>query len=162
MVTRSRIVFKGPDVRAPVPREDTLIAPDPLSALRSQSDEPLYVLKTVFPFVLFTDKVIIRPNHVDVITGIFFGSATSTRLLVRDIRQVEVQFNPIFATLEIIPLGPLEQMMRVAFLWKEEAKKARRIVAGLMETHRNNVDLSRYSPKELVTAVEEVGKASEV
>ncbi len=135
--------------------------PDPLPELLQEANEPLYVIKTVFPFVLFTDKVIIRANHIDVIHGLFFWSATSTRVQLPDIRQVSIQYNPFFATLEIIPQGPLEQTLQIVFLWKHQAKKARRILAGLMEGHQKHVDFSKYTNGSLVRAMEQLGKAME-
>ena len=135
--------------------------PDPLPELLREANEPLYVIKTVFPFVLFTDKIIIRANHVDVIHGLFFWSAISTRIQVPDIRQVSIQFNPIFATLEIIPQGPLEQTLQITFSWKRQAKKARRILAGLMESHQKEVDFSKYTNGSLVRAMEQLGTATE-
>lgn len=135
--------------------------PDPLDVLIHQSDQPLLVVQTIFPFILFTDKVIIRTNHVDIVRGIFFWSATTTRIQISDIRQVEVQFNPFFASLEIIPQGPLEQTFKVRFLWINDAKKARRIISGLLESHESKIDLSRYKNNELVEAMEKVGKAKE-
>jgi hypothetical protein len=135
--------------------------PDPLVALVRDADKPLYVTQTVFPFVLFTDKVIIRANHLDVVIGVFFWSAISTRVQISDIRQVTLEFNPFFATLEIVPQGPTEQTLRVAFLWKHQAQKARRIIAGLMEAQRNNVDVSKYKNGEFIYAMELLGKAKE-
>ncbi len=134
---------------------------DPLPKLLQESEAVLYTLESVFPLTLFPDKIIIRANHVDVISGIFFGSAVSTRVQISDVRQVDVQFNPLFATLEIIPQGPLEQTMRVSFLWKDHAKKARRILGGLVESHLKKVDFSKYGSEELTSAMEELGKARE-
>jgi len=160
MVRHKGIIFAA---ESPPPSVDpTEVAPiDPLPQLIRESDVPLFTLKTVFPFVLFTDKIIIRVNHIDVVHGVFFWSATSTRLQLQDIRQVTLQFNPFFATLDIVPQGPLEQTMTISFLWKEEAKRAKRIIAGLMEGHLKKVDFSQYHSQELMNAVEDLGKASE-
>lgn len=160
MVQRGGTIFAAASALPQRARTQS-VAPDPLPELISESTTPLYVLQTVFPFVLFTDKVIIRTNHVDVIRGVFFWSAVSTRVQITDIRQVSIEFNPFFATLDIIPQGPLEQTLSVAYLWKSQAKKARRIIAGLMESHQNRVDFAKYNRPTLVRSIEELGKARE-
>lgn len=111
--------------------------------------------------MLFPDKIIIRTNHIDVIRGVFFWSAASIRMQIQDIRQVSVRYNPFFATLEIVPQGPREHSLEVNYLWKSEAKKARRIVAGLIESHEKKVDFAKYTLGSLVPAMEKIGQAME-
>jgi hypothetical protein len=130
----------------------------PLPQLVDESRDILFTLSTVFPFILFTDKVVIRKNHVDVVRGIFFGSASTTRIEIADIKQVTTVYNPFFAALEIIPQGPLEHIFRISFLWRGNAMKAKRLISGLMESHQKKVDLSAYSGAELLNALEQIGK----
>lgn len=129
-----------------------------LPQLYKDAQEVLYVISSVFPFKFFADKIIIRKNHLDVIRGIFFWSGTVTRVQIQDIRQVQLQYNPFFATMEILPQGPLEDIVHVAILWKKEAERAKRIISGLYECHLQHVELSHYPRKELLAYLEEIGK----
>jgi hypothetical protein len=139
------------------PRDGKASVPDPLPELLRESHEPLLIIQSVFPFTLFPDKIVVRVNHIDVVEGMFFGSATNTRLLLPDIRQVEVQFNPFFGTLEIFPLGPMEQLITIRYLKRSDAMLARRIIAGLMIAHKKRVDFSRYNHATLLHTMEELG-----
>ncbi len=134
---------------------------DPLPKLFLEAQEVLYSLSTIFPFVLFPDKIIIRAHHVDVMRGIFFWSGSTTRIQIADIRQITLQYNPFFATMEIIPQGPLEQTFIVPFLWKYQATRAKRIIAGLIECHEKNIDFSPYSKQELLDYLVRIGRARE-
>lgn len=144
------------------PRPPSPVSPvEGLPLLYSEAHEVLYSITNVFPFVLFRDKIIIRRNHLDVVMGIFFWSASTTRVQVPDIRQVTLMYNPFFATMEIIPQGPLEQTLQVSFLRKNQAIRAKRLLAGLVECHQLKVDFSKYTKKQLVAYLEEIGKARE-
>lgn len=145
-------IFRRPQKTGPV---------EGLPKLYAEAQEVLYSVVTVFPFVFFPDKIIIRPNHVDVAKGIFFLSGTTTRVQIPDIRQISIQYGPLFATIEIIPQGPLEQTLWVSFLWRKQATRAKRLIVGLLECHQKNVDFSKYSRKELLAYLEEIGKARE-
>ncbi len=130
-----------------------------LPQLSREASAVLYSLSSVFPFDLFPDKIIIRLNHVDVIHGIFFWSGATDRIQVIDIRDVGVQYNPIFAKLTITPVGPPNITLNVKFLWRYQAMRAKRILLGILECHRQQVDLSKYSTKELLRYVEKIGRA---
>lgn len=159
---RSRIasIFSHKSV-APVSNESVDAQVVPLPQLVDESRDILYTLTTVFPFILFTDKIVIRINHIDVVRGIFFGSASTTRIEIADIKQVTTTYNPFFAALEIIPQGPLEQVFRISFLWRGHAMRAKRLISGLMESHQKKVDLSTYTRKDLYNALEQIGKTRE-
>ena len=98
---------------------------------------------------------------MDVIVGLFFGSGTSTRIQIQDIRQITLQYNPFFAKIEIIPQGPLEQTLILNFLPKEQAMWAKRLISGLIECHQKNVDFSKYSKEQLLAYLKEIGKSRE-
>lgn len=158
MVQFGGTIFRWPRKTAQSVPSDT---PAGLPRLYSEAQEILYSLSNVFPFVLFPDKIIIRPHHVDVVIGIFFWSGTTTRIQIQDIRQVTLQYNPFFATIEIIPQGPLEQTVVVRYLPKQQATLAKRIITGLVECHQQNIDLSKYTPRQLLAYLEQIGTARE-
>lgn len=147
---------------SPVP--DPTIKPDQdppkLPQLTQQASAVLYSLSSVFPFDLFPDKIIIRLNHIDVVHGIFFWSGTTDRIQVIDIRDVSVQYNPFFGRLKIIPVGTPDNTLSVKFLWRHQALRAKRIILGLLECHRQHVNLSKYSRQQLLAYVEKIGRAA--
>lgn len=160
MTSFRNTIFQWPRKSLPTIQPATETSPA-LPHLYSEAQEILYSVTTVFPFVLFPDKLIIRPNHVDVIVGLFFGSGTSTRIQIQDIRQVTLQYNPFFAKIEIIPQGPLEQTLLLNYLPKQQAMWAKRLISGLIECHQKNVDFSKYSKEQLLAYLKEIGKSRE-
>lgn len=130
-----------------------------LSQLAEAANEILYSISNIFPFDLFPDRMIIRPNHVDIVHGIFFWSGSTERLQIIDIREISVHYNPLFATIVIHAIGPPDITLTVKHLLRPQALRAKRIILGLLECHQQQVDLTKYSKKELIAHVEEIGRA---
>ncbi len=132
-----------------------------LPKLYSEAQEVLYSVTTVFPFIFFPDKIIIRRNHVDVVKGIFFASSESQRMLYSDIRELRVSHNPFFASMHFILIGPPDLYVNIMFMPKGKTMHAKRIISGLIECERKKVDVSKYTNRDLVRYLEEIGKTSE-
>jgi hypothetical protein len=131
-----------------------------LPDLYTHAQEVLLSVTSVFPFTLFPHKIIIRRNHVDIVKGIFFGSAETQRILYSDIREVMVSYNPVFASINFMIIGPPEIDAHIKFLPLGRAMRAKRILGGLMESHRKQVDISAYSKRDLIAYLDEIGKTS--
>jgi len=132
-----------------------------LPKLFSEAQEVLYSVTTVFPFILFPDKLIIRRNHIDVVRGIFFASGESQRMLYSDIREMRVSHNPFFASIHFVLIGPPDIYISLKYMPKGGAMHAKRIISGLIECDRKKVDFSKYTNRELRAYLEEIGKTSE-
>ncbi len=143
----------------PDPTQQNQQAPN-LGELSHEASMVLYSISSIFPLDLFPDRIVIRLNHIDIIHGIFFWSGTTDRLQIIDIRDVSVQYNPFFASLVLTPAGQ-PTVHRVKYLWRGQAVRAKRILLGLIECHRQQVDLSGYSRYELLAHVEKIGRAQE-
>lgn len=152
------ILWQGSPV--PDPTRQNQKAPE-LPNLSRDASVILYAISSVFPFDLFPDKIVIRLNHVDIIHGIFFWSGANERIQIIDIREVSMQYNPFFATLVLTPAGEPSSPLQIKYLWKGQAIRAKRILVGMLEAHRQQVDFSKYSKGEILTYVEKIGKARE-
>ncbi len=144
----------------PDPTKQGQEAPE-LPDLSREASIVLYSICAVFPFDLFPDRIVIRLNHVDIIHGIFFWSGANDRIQIIDIREVSVQYNPFFATLVLTPAGEPSSPLKIKFLWKNQAIRAKRILVGLLECHRQQIDFSKYSRREIIAYVEKIGRARE-
>jgi hypothetical protein len=153
------VFWQGSPVPDPTMQDEN---PPELPELSREASVVLYSLSAVFPFDFFPDKLIIRLNHVDIIHEIFFWSGATDRIQIIDIRDVSVQYNPIFATLILTPAGAANPGLRIRYLWKNQAMRAKRILLGILECHRQQVDLSKHSKRDILAYVEKIGRAKEV
>lgn len=152
------VLWQGSPVQDPSRQDQE--APE-LHDLSRDASVVLYAISSVFPLDLFPDKIVIRLNHIDIIHGIFFWSGSNDRIQIIDIREVNIQYNPFFATLVLTPAGEPSSPLQIKYLWKGQAIRAKRILVGMLEAHRQQVDFSKYSKADILTYVEKIGRARE-
>lgn len=153
------VTIYGNDIQTTPPTpEDTIKKLDQLTA---QTSNILLEIKNTFPFDLFTDKLIIRPTKIDLVYGIFFFSDYILSMLIKDLKTVKVSTGLFFATMSFELQGYETNPPKIKFLSNKKAMQARRIIAGLMAAHQNNVDLAQLPIEDLSGKVEEIGRARE-
>lgn len=143
-------------------------AKENLEKLIEQTSHVLLKTSTVFPFDFFPDDITIEQNKVNVVCREFFFSEDIHGILIKTIKDVEVQTSLLFATLRIVPDVYAGKPIVVKYLRKSDALRARRIILGLMtiresndndSTQENNIDLTEISKEGVKRRVEELGKA---
>ncbi len=131
-----------------------------LDNLVKMTENRLFNLKSVFPFKLFPDSIVIEQKQVILICNQFFGSAQNYPILIKDILMPNIESSVFFATLKIkVVMGGVQQNPpSIRFLKKSEALKAARIITGLIICDREHIDLSGENQVEVVGKVEEIGR----
>ncbi len=132
-----------------------------LDQLQEQTSNVIMELSNIFPFDFFTDRLIIRPTKIDLVYGIFFFSDYIFSMLIKDLKAVKVSTGLLFSTMNFELQGYETNPPKIKFLSNSKAMKARRIIAGLMAAHQNNIDLTQIPVEELTSKVEEIGRARE-
>lgn len=118
--------------------------------------EILLRLKSVFPFDLFPNEIIIHRSKIDVVYRQFFWDEQVVSLPIDQIKGVSVRRSPIFGNLSIDLIG---QSHQIRYLKVAEAYQARRIICGLIIFHQEKIDLSHLSIQQLINKLEEIGRA---
>lgn len=122
----------------------------------------LYKASAVFPFDFFPDNISIDKNKVNIVYKEFFASEDVHSILIKNIKDIEVETSPFFATIKIVPDGFPASLIRIKYLKKKEAMKARRIIQGLMTCQKEDVDLTKIKSDSLVEKIEDLGQTREV
>jgi len=130
-----------------------------LSALNNLSNIPLLTIKTVFPFRFFPCVITLDREKLTIADYFFFSSKQVENLLAEDIVSVTSTENWLFANLTIVSGIRINKEISVSYLAKEDAKKLRRMVEGLLIASRQGIDLMKIPHNELVTKLEEIGTA---
>lgn len=121
-----------------------------INELEKMKDRELMRIKNVFPFVLFPDTLIIEENKITFVWGLFFFSKDVRSILIKDIANVTVETSMFFATLNFADKFFENQVTKMDYLKKSEAIKARRLIQGLMISHRENIDFSDIPKHEVI------------
>lgn len=134
----------------------------------AQSRQALFRVASAFPFYYFDThggEIIVDENKINVMYFNFPGSRQVESILYRDVADVIVETSPFFATLEIIERHNKDRPFKIAFLKKNDAAKARRILQGLVILKgmpTRDIDLSVFGKEELLQKLEELGGTREI
>lgn len=124
--------------------------------LAEKQDVILFKAKTVFPFTLFPDRIIIRPDRIDLIIGEFFHSRYTKTILLADIISVEIGTIPFLASITIITTEPIT----ISNFKQKDAIKIKEILDGLKAASRQDIDIAGIKPR-ILPKIEKAGKLPE-
>lgn len=102
--------------------------------VRSKYDDPEIILKikSVFPFELFPDELIIKKDKVTLVNRTLPGTSMVRDMHIHDIAQAEADCGPIFGHLHVYPNLRTEQPLLIERLLRKDALAAREIIEDLI------------------------------
>ncbi len=129
--------------------------------LVSRGTKVLYKLKTVWPFDFFPNTVTIDSEKLTVKFREFYFSSEIRSVYLKDITQIYVDSGPLFATMIIsdqFTMASNTTRIRIPYLKKNEAQKARRIVEGLIIAYKQHINIENLKDNNLVEKLEDLGR----
>ncbi|HEX7018121.1 MAG TPA: hypothetical protein VF209_04410 [Patescibacteria group bacterium] len=133
--------------------------PPSLHDINNEANTILWRASTVFPFTLFPDEVVVSLSSVDIVYRPFFFSKQVFPILIKDLVTVTVSTNLLFGSLSLEVRFQEQNPPDVNYLWKDDALRLRRIITGLLTAYKEGVDLSKYSPHEILEEVDIIGSS---
>jgi len=132
---------------------------DPLEELQKESDKTLFRTKTVFPFTLFPDTIIIDYHKVSIIRKKFFMSESIDSINHGDILHVEAETGPLFSTIKITTKYFSEKPIEIEYLGKKHGVKVRDMLHGLIAARQDDIAFDDVKKKGMAKELEQIGKA---
>ena len=115
-----------------------------LLALEEKPETILCKMHTVFPFDFFPSTVTIDPIKIQITDKYFFYSQQTQSVLIKDISKCYVEVGPLnLATLKIITSDEKDRPISIPFLPRDEARKARKIISGLVISRSESPDITK-------------------
>ncbi len=96
-------------------------------------ETPLFAVKSIFPFQLFPDELLVYKDKVTLITRLGPGMEKIRHLHLKEIAQLEADCGPIFGHLHIIPKLRTEETMLIDRLSRKQALEAREFIENLID-----------------------------
>ena len=90
--------------------------------------------RSVFPFHLFPDEIIIKKDTITYIERWGPGMERSRKMQVDDVAQVEADCGPIFGHVHVYPKLRTEEPILIERLWKKDALEVEEIIEEMIET----------------------------
>lgn len=129
--------------------------------LVNQASRVLFKVKTFSPLDVFPTTLIIDPEKITIQMRNFFSSGEIRSIHIKNVSHIYVDMGPFFATLKIVDQSILDNevgKIEVTYLKKEDAKRARRIIQGLIVAHKAEIDVMKLNDDNLLKKLEELGR----
>lgn len=130
-----------------------------LTKLANLTKDTLFSMKSVFPFDLFPNKVIIEKKQIVLVYRQFFWTSQEYHVLIEDMLMPIVEFSPFFATLRL-ELGPgafQQNPPVIKFLKRNEAKEAKLLITGLLICNKEKIDITNLKNEDIIKKAEKIG-----
>ncbi len=130
-----------------------------LDTLHQRAVNVILKCKTVFPFDLFPNTLIIDFNKVDIIYSNFFGSSQTVSIPIQRLNHITVNSVLFLSTLRIEVKGMDKNPPPLHSLMTSDAHLAKNIMLGLMSASAHGIDLSHLQGKEAIEKLIEIGRS---
>lgn len=135
-----------------------------LQAIANRKDIELLRARTIFPFKIFPDTIIIDTTKVTIIRKQMFLTEHITTIPLKDIADATVQTALFMATLVVcyMPQANSPGMMKsveehITSLKREDAIKAKNILKGVLVAKAEDIDIAQLDPTDIQNVVEKFG-----
>ncbi len=118
----------------------------------------IFRCQSVFPIDFFPDTLVVNSNKISVTTRFSFFSKQVHSLLISDVLTAIVEEGIFFATLRVVDRQFNQETITVEHLFKSDAKRARRLIEGLVIATKEKIDFSKIPTGELKTMLEKIGQ----
>lgn len=136
-----------------------------LKAITARHDIELMRTKSIFPFTIFTDTLIIDTTKVTIAKKQLFGTEYITTIPLKDIADVVVQTVMFLAAVTISYMPQAESGgnksvdAQIDNLPRKEAIKVKNILKGVLVAKAEEINIANLSPKELAEILQKFGKS---
>jgi len=129
-----------------------------LNKLVSNSNSVIFTCKTIFPFTIFPNTLIVTLNDVSIVNVEFFISKQIRSVPIKKIAEIIVETGFFFATVKIIDIDFSQITMELNYLNIGDAMRAKRLIQGLLFASKEEIDLTKIEDLNIVSKLEELGK----
>lgn len=119
------------------------------------SNKILMRISSIFPFDFFPSHMTVESTRITVIHRQLFSSQVHS-VDIKDISNIFINTTIFFAQLEVVSSTFEDNEIHLNKLWKKDAILMRRIVEGLRQFVKQNIDMSVFSTEELLSKLKEL------
>ncbi len=140
-------------------KKENIKEKEKLEGLLKKAEKVLFKAKNIIP--ILPSEIIIDTAKVTIIHRSFFFSERIHSVAVADISDVFIDTVPLIASINIVDEGFVENIVKVSWLPKRDAERARRIITGLMEAKKEKIDIKVVEDNDLTNKLEQIGNVKE-
>lgn len=126
--------------------------------LAEEESRTLFKAKSLFPFSLFPDQIIIHPTKVDIIIGEFFKSSYTKTFFIEDIGGIEIVTTPFMAGIKISGNKMGVDPIVVPNFKRKDAIKIKELIDGLLISHKHKNELKDIKSDKSIPHLQKAGE----
>lgn len=135
--------------------------PKKLEQAASNAQDVLAQAKAIFPFDLFPDTIIVDREKVTVNHREFFQVGEEISTQIHDVLNVEADTGPFLGSLKLWTRYFSQEPLQVRYLPRDDTQKLKEILQGYIIAMKKDIDCSKFSLKELVPLLQQMGRSPE-
>ncbi|HSX20143.1 MAG TPA: hypothetical protein VLG38_03350 [Gammaproteobacteria bacterium] len=129
-----------------------------LISLTKGSQENLFIAKTVFPFVLFTDTLKIDRQKLTIVHNDMLRMSQTGSIELRNIMNIQADVGPLFGSITVTSKHFQNNTQTIKFLRKKDVATAKCLLQGFMIAHRAKIRIDDIEQEQLLALLSELGQ----
>lgn len=122
------------------------------------SSDNLFVAKTIFPFVLFTDTIKIDRQKITIVHNDFLWQSKTASIEIKNIMNVEADMGPLFGSITITSKHFLNNTQTIKCLKRRDVIMVQRLLQGFMIAQRAAINTEDIRTKQLLALLNDLGQ----
>ena len=123
-----------------------------------RSNEVLCSAKTVWPFALFTDHIVLDRTKLTITKKDFFLSTQVMSMRIEDILNVSTDVGPFMGSISVaIRIMNSDDHVTIGNLKRRDATHLKHIIQGYVIAQHNNIDVAHLDREELIETLTDLG-----
>lgn len=129
-----------------------------IKQLTKRSNEVLCSAKTVWPFALFTDHVVLDRTKLTITKRDFFWSRQVMSIRIEDILNVSSDVGPFLGSINVvIRIMNSDDHINVSYLQRSDATHLKHIIQGYVIAQHNKIDVAHLTKDQLIETLTDLG-----
>lgn len=125
------------------------------------SRDNLFVAKTIFPFILFSDTIKIDRQKITIVHNDFFGKAQTASTEIKNIMNIEASVGPLFGSITVTSKHFLNNTQTIKYLKKRDIATAQRLLQGFMIAQRAKINTDMIDTRQLLELLNDLGQENQ-
>lgn len=127
----------------------------------ARSNEVLARARTVWPFTLFRDDMVVDRAKVTITRRDFFFVSQVMSIRIEDILNVKTSLGPFFGSVTLaVRVLSTEDHHTINYFWRDDAVHLKHIIQGYIIAQHNDIDCKYQDKEDLIATLTELGHDS--
>lgn len=140
--------------------KEATVLDSPIADVVGRCHDILFYARTMFPFHIFRNTVILDRERISIIYPFFFFSKKIVSIPVRDLLNVEASVGPLFGSVKMSSRYFVATPCIVNYLKRSNALRLQRLLHGYIICEEQKIDCSGIPKEKLILLLNDLGEGN--